>query len=155
MRLVLIEPDIPQNVGAMLRLAGCLGVAIDLIGPFGFVWSDAKLRRAGMDYIDLATVERHESWVSFVANRQTGRLILLTTTGAPFADFTFAADDLLLLGSESSGASPAVHAAAHARLRIPMVEGARSLNVATAASLVLGHALGQTGFWRKHTRASA
>lgn len=154
MRLVLVEPDIPQNVGAMLRLAGCLGIPVDLVGPLGFVWSDAKLRRAGMDYIDLAAVDRHQSWAAFITNRAKGRLVLLTTAGTPFTDFTFAADDLLLLGSETTGAQPAVHSAADARLRIPMVEGARSLNVATAAALVLGHALGQIGFWSKATRVS-
>jgi tRNA (cytidine/uridine-2'-O-)-methyltransferase len=153
MRVVMVEPDIPQNVGAMLRLAACLGIGVDLVGPFGFVWSDAKLRRAGMDYLELAAVERHVSWAAFRDQRGPGRLILLTTSGTPFPGFHFAADDRLLLGSETAGAPQPVHRAADARLRVPMAPGARSLNVVTAAALVLGHALGQTGLWPSATRA--
>ncbi|HUK60180.1 MAG TPA: tRNA (cytidine(34)-2'-O)-methyltransferase [Stellaceae bacterium] len=146
MRLALYEPDIPQNTGAILRLAACFGVAVDVIGPVGFVLDDRRLKRAGLDYAARAALTSHESWQRFLAVRGAGRLLLLTTTGpVAYHCFTFRADDTLLLGRESAGAPAEVHALADARLRIPMVAGARSLNVATAAAIVLAEALRQTG----------
>ena len=145
MRLALFEPDIPQNAGAMLRLAACLGVAVDVIEPCGFLWSDRHLRRAGMDYLALVDVSRHPSWSAFIAARSEGRLILLTTQArSTYTDFVFRPGDTLLVGRESAGVPPAVHAAADARVAIPMMAGARSLNVALAAALVLGEGLRQT-----------
>jgi len=144
MRLALYEPDIPQNTGALLRLAACLGLQVDLIEPAGFVLSDKRLQRAGMDYVDLVPLTRHASWDAFQVARK-GRLILLTTRGEmPYTDFSFEPDDILLLGRESAGVPDAVHASTHARLRVPMVPDARSLNVALAASMVLSEALRQT-----------
>jgi tRNA (cytidine/uridine-2'-O-)-methyltransferase len=146
MRLALFQPDIAPNAGAMLRLCACFGVAADIIEPCGFVWSDAKLRRAGMDYLDRVSLQRHASWEAYRAARGAGRLILLTTRGdVALPDFAFRADDTLLVGRESAGVPDAVHAAADARLVIPMVPGARSLNVAMAAAIALGEALRQTG----------
>jgi tRNA (cytidine/uridine-2'-O-)-methyltransferase len=145
MRLALFEPDIPQNTGALLRLAACLGLRVDLIEPAGFVLSDKRLQRAGMDYVDLIPLTRHASWDAFQAAR-SGRLILLTTRAeTPYTEFSFAPDDVLLLGRESAGVPDDVHIASDARLRVPMVPGARSLNVALAASMVLSEALRQTG----------
>lgn len=145
MRLALYEPDIPQNTGAILRLCACLGVAADLIEPFGFVWSDRHLKRAGMDYLDQVALTRHRSWAAFQAVPK-GRLVLLTTRGTlPYHRFSFAADDTLLFGRESAGVPDAVHEAADARITIPMRPGLRSINVALAASMVLGEALRQTG----------
>jgi len=144
MRLALYEPDIPQNTGSLLRLAACLGLGVDLIEPAGFVLSDRKLRRAGMDYIDLVPLRRHESWTVFDRTHK-GRLVLLTTRAdRSFLDFAFAPDDTLLLGRESAGVPNSVHARADACLRVPMVPGARSLNVALAAAMVLSEALRQT-----------
>ncbi len=146
MRLALFEPDIPQNTAAILRLAACLGVAVDLIEPFGFLWEDRRLKRAGMDYLDLVALTRHASWARFQTARRPGRLVLLTTRGSTlYHRFAFQADDTLLLGRESSGVPEAVHAAAEARLAIPLQPGLRSLNVALAAAMVLGEALRQTG----------
>lgn len=153
MRLALYEPDIPQNTGTMLRLAACLGVAADVIEPCGFVLSDARLKRAGMDYLLQAEIRRHSSWTAFQdwrreAGRTAGghRLLLLTTKGEiPYADFAFAPGDILMVGRESAGVPPEVAAAADARLVIPLRPGLRSLNVATAAAMVLGEALRQTG----------
>jgi tRNA (cytidine/uridine-2'-O-)-methyltransferase len=148
MRLALFQPDIPQNTGALLRLAGCLGLGVDLIEPAGFVLSDRRLMRAGMDYIDLVPLMRHASWEAFLESRRTahaGRLVLLTTRAeTAYADFAFAASDILLLGRESAGVPDDVHRSADARLRVPMVQGARSLNVALAAAMVLSEALKQT-----------
>jgi tRNA (cytidine/uridine-2'-O-)-methyltransferase len=145
LRLALFEPDIPQNTGALLRLAACLGVAVDLIEPCGFLLDDRRLRRAALDYA--ARVRVHASWSAFLADRDPGsRLILLTTAGTvPLHRFDFAAGDTLLLGRESAGVPPGVHGAAFARVAIPLRAGARSLNVALAGAIALAEALRQTG----------
>lgn len=144
MRIALYHPDIPQNAGSLLRLGACLGIAVDIIEPCGFLLDDRKLKRAGMDYLDLAEMTRHRSWEAFLAARQ-GRLVLLTTKASDsHLDFAFRPDDILLLGRESVGAPDEVHAAADARICIPMRPGARSINLAMAATLVAGEALRQT-----------
>jgi len=148
MRLALYQPDIPQNAGALLRLGACLGVAIDIIEPCGFLFTDRGLRRAGMDYLAAADCRRHESWDAFLAvrNKTGGRLILLTSKATiPYTEFAFAPGDVILLGRESAGVPDAVHSAADARLLIPLKPGLRSLNVAQAGAMVLGEALRQTG----------
>lgn len=145
MRLVLFEPDIPQNAGTLMRLAAGLGLPLDLIEPCGFVLDDRKLRRAGMDYIDQLTLVRHSSWAAYRALPQAGRLVLLTTRGAiPYTDFAFAPDDRIMVGRESAGVPEEVHEAADVRLVIPLKPPARSLNVALSAAMVLGEALRQT-----------
>lgn len=146
MRLALFEPDIPQNAGTLMRLCAALGVPLDIIEPCGFVIDDRRLRRAGMDYLDDLDLTRHVSWRAYQEVPRAGRLILLTTRAAlPYAGFRFASDDTLLLGRESGGVPDEVHAAAAARLLIPMRPGMRSLNVAVAGAMVLGEALRQTG----------
>lgn len=147
LRLALFEPDIPQNTGALLRLAACFGVAVDLIEPFGFVLDDRRLRRAALDYAALATVCRHVSWSAFVAARAPASRLVLLTTHADVAlqDFAFAADDTLLLGRESAGVPDFVHREAAARVVIPLNPGTRSLNVAMAGAIALFEALRQTG----------
>lgn len=145
MRLALYQPDIPQNAGTILRLAACLGVAVDIIGPAGFDMSDRNLRRAGLDYLDHVEIARHLSFAAFQATRH-GRLVLLTTGGdTTYTDFAFAGGDTLLLGRESAGVPTSVHEAADARIKIPMREGLRSLNIAVATAIVLGEAMRQTG----------
>jgi tRNA (cytidine/uridine-2'-O-)-methyltransferase len=144
MRLALYQPDIPQNTGTILRLAACLAVAVDVIGPTGFDMTDRSLRRAGLDYLDHVEITRHETFEAFTTAR-TGRLILLSShASVPHHEFSFKADDVLMLGRESAGVPEAVHASADARVRIPMQTGLRSLNIAVAAALVLGEALRQT-----------
>lgn len=145
MRIALFEPEIAQNVGAVLRLGACFGVAVDLIEPMGFAWDDKRVRRTAMDYIDAVEVVRHDDFGAF-QGASPGRLILLTTKGArsPY-DFAFAADDILLFGKESGGVPAEVAAQCDARLRIPIRADVRSLNLATAAALTLGEALRQTG----------
>jgi len=147
LRLALFEPDIPQNTGALLRLAACLGAEVDLIEPCGFLFDDRRLRRAALDYAARAAVRRHASWSAFLAERDPrSRLILLTTGGTiPLYRFAFAAGDTLLLGRESAGVPDFVHRAAFARILIPLQPGARSLNVALAGAIALGEALRQTG----------
>lgn len=145
MRIALFEPDIPQNTGTILRLAACLGLAVDLIEPAGFALDDARMRRAGMDYLEHVEILRHSSWDAFAA-RPRGRLLLFTTRAErPYADFVYRAEDTLLFGRESGGVPEAVHGAADARLRIPIQPGLRSLNLAVAVAMAAGEALRQTG----------
>ncbi|HWA68604.1 MAG TPA: tRNA (cytidine(34)-2'-O)-methyltransferase [Rhizomicrobium sp.] len=145
MRLALYQPDIPQNAGAMMRLGAALGVGIDVVEPCGFLLTDRGVKRAGMDYLKSADIRRHESWARFSESLK-GRLLLLTTRGdRAYTDFAFQPDDTLLVGQESAGVPAQVHAAAHARLVIPLAAAMRSLNVAQAAAMVLGEALRQTG----------
>ncbi len=145
MRLALFEPDIPQNAGALIRLGACLGVGVDIIEPCGFLFSDKKLRRAGMDYLEHAEIMRHPTWQAFLQARSGVRLVLITTKGAgSYLDFAFRAEDVLLLGRESEGVTAEVYERADARLRIPLKTGMRSLNVAQAGAIVLAEALRQT-----------
>jgi len=148
MRLALFEPEIPPNTGTMLRLCACLGVPVDIVEPCGFPFSDRALRRAGMDYMDFVDLRRHIDFAAFNAwRREAGhRLVLVETTGTlRHIDFGFVPKDILMLGRETSGTPPEVEAACDAVVRIPMLTSARSLNVATAAAMVLSEALRQTG----------
>jgi tRNA (cytidine/uridine-2'-O-)-methyltransferase len=146
LRLALFQPDIPQNTGALLRLAACFAVAVDVIEPCGFLWDDRRLRRAALDYAALASVRRHAAWEGYLAARDpASRLVLLTTSGAvPLHRFAFAESDTLLLGRESAGVPDFVHDAADARIAIPLTPPARSLNVALAGAIALAEALRQT-----------
>jgi tRNA (cytidine/uridine-2'-O-)-methyltransferase len=147
MRLALHQPDQAGNVGAVLRLAACLGVPVDIVEPCGFPWSDRALKRAGMDYAEMAQVTRHEDWTAFERTLDR-RLVLLTTRGDVRLDRVgFEPGDVLLLGSESGGAPAPVHARAGVRVRIPQVRGTRSLNLAVAAGIALAEALRQTQGW--------
>jgi tRNA (cytidine/uridine-2'-O-)-methyltransferase len=145
MRIALFEPEIAGNVGAILRLAACMGVAVDLIEPMGFVWNDRRVRRAAMDYIDHVSVTRHAGFEAFRATTGSQRLVLFTTKATQSAyDFDFMADDVLLFGKESAGVPLAVADTCDARVRIPLRPEVRSLNLATSAALALGEALRQT-----------
>lgn len=148
LRIALYQPDIPQNTGTILRLGACLGAEIHLIEPAGFPSSDRNFRRAGMDYLDHVRLVRHVDWKAFAAWRtNTGaRLVLFTTRGTmSYLDHAFRRDDVLLFGRESAGVPDDIHAAADARLVIPMRPPLRSLNVAVTAAMALGEAMRQTG----------
>ena len=150
MRLALYQPDQAGNVGAILRLAACLAVPVDIIEPCGFAFSDRALKRAGMDYAEMAEMVRHPGWEDF-GGAKAGRIVLLTTAGdVPLHDARFEPDDILLLGSESRGAPAKVHEAAALRVRIPQAPGTRSLNIAVAAGISLAEALRQTKLWPTH-----
>jgi tRNA (cytidine/uridine-2'-O-)-methyltransferase len=153
-RLALYQPDIPQNLGAAIRLSACLGVGLDIIEPCGFPLTDAAMKRAALDYGDKARIARHVSFGAFrtAPEREGGRLVLIETDGAVrFQDFAFSTGDTLILGRESAGSPGELYEAAHASVRIPMVGGLRSLNVVTAGAVVLTEALRQTGAWEKLT----
>jgi tRNA (cytidine/uridine-2'-O-)-methyltransferase len=145
MRLALYQPEIPGNVGAILRLSACFAVAVDIIEPCGFPFSDKRLRRAGMDYIDHVQLARHSDWDAF-ARVALGRIILLSSKASiRLPDFDFAPSDTLLLGQESAGVPDDVRAACDAGVRIPLSPHVRSLNVAVAAGIALSEGLRQTG----------
>jgi tRNA (cytidine/uridine-2'-O-)-methyltransferase len=148
LRLALYQPDIPQNAGTMIRMAACLGIAVDIVEPAAFDVSDRHFRRSGMDYLERAAVTRHDSFTAFETWRRAAghRLVLAETDGAArHIDFAFRPGDVVMVGRESAGVAPEVHAAADASVHIPMQAGLRSLNVALAAAMVLGEALRQTG----------
>jgi tRNA (cytidine/uridine-2'-O-)-methyltransferase len=145
MRIALYQPEIPGNVGTILRTAACLGVAVDVIEPLGFPFSDRALARAGMDYAAQAALTRHADWGAFLETART-RIVLFTTRGGPrFDRAQFQADDILMFGSEGAGVPEAVHARADLSVRIPLQPGFRSLNLAVAAGIGLAEALRQTG----------
>jgi tRNA (cytidine/uridine-2'-O-)-methyltransferase len=146
MRLALFQPDIPQNLGGAIRLAACLGVPLEVIEPCAFPLSDRSLKRAALDYGERAELLRRSSWTDFLAapERREGRLLLFTTAAAtPHHRFAYQPGDTPLFGRESAGAPPEVHAAADARLVIPIRRQTRSLNLVSACALALGEALRQ------------
>ena len=146
MRLALFQPDIPQNVGACIRLSACFGVELHVVEPTGFHFDDRAMKRAALDYGPLSHMTRHADWDAFQRDRPVGRLILFTTCGAtPLSDFVFHPDDTLLFGKETSGAPDYVHAAVDARVVIPLRPEARSLNLSVTAGIALWEGLRQTG----------
>lgn len=148
MRLGFYQPDIPQNLGAAVRLAACFGVGIEIIEPCGFPLTDRALRRTALDYGATDAVTRRDSWEAFrdSARSEARRVILFTTGGeTSLGEFSFQASDILLFGRESAGVPEDVRAAVDARVTIPMANGQRSLNVVTSAAIALWEACRQTG----------
>ncbi len=146
--VAMYQPDMPQNVGAMMRLCACLDVPLHIIEPCGFIWKEKEFRRTGMDYTGLVDCRRHISWTEFMTNIggvAGQRLVLLTTKASEsLSGFTFRHGDILLVGRESAGVPDEIHTAIPNRIRIPMKAGARSLNVVNAAAIILGEGLRQT-----------
>ena len=141
--LSLFQPDIPQNVGAAMRLCACMGIDLNIIEPCGFPWKEKEFRKVGMDYIDLVKVNRYSSWNDFLS-RFDGRIILMTTKASvPYTQFEFQDGDTLLAGRESVGVPEMVHERADAGVLIPMHGKARSMNVINACSMIMGEALRQ------------
>lgn len=147
MRFALFQPDIPQNVGACMRLSACFGAPLEIIQPTAFPLDHKAMKRAALDYGPLGETLVRPSWEAFLAagERQEGRLVLFTTRGATHLhDFAFGPGDTLLFGRESAGALAEVHAAADARVAIPIRPETRSLNLAVSAGIALWEALRQT-----------
>lgn len=145
MRIALYQPDIAGNVGAVLRTSACFAVQCDIIEPCGFAFSERALKRAGMDYAAQAQICRHPDWASFLETLDGARLVLMSSKAStPLPRFAFQADDVILMGSESSGAPADVHDRADARVNIPMAPGFRSLNISVSAGIALAEALRQT-----------
>ena len=145
MRIALYQPEIPGNVGAILRIAACFSVGVDIVEPCGFIFSDARMKRAGMDYIDHVEIVRHVDWESFAASVR-GRLILLSSKAQTrLTDFAFQSGDVLVMGQESAGVPDGVRDQCAARVRIPLNPAVRSLNISVATGIALAEALRQTG----------
>lgn len=143
--IALYQPDIPQNVGAMIRLCACMQTGLDIIEPTSFPWDEKKIRQSAMDYLTKVNYMRHSSWQNFAQNKNNRRVILMTTKASqPYTDFSFKPDDILLAGSESAGVPDNVHKDVDARVLIPMQAGLRSLNIVNATAMILGEALRQT-----------
>ncbi len=147
MNIALYQPDIPQNVGAAMRLCACMDIGLDIIEPCGFAWNEKRIRASAMDYFDGVNINKHTSWNSFfdLYQLQNRRIILMSTkSSVPYTDFEFKNDDILLAGRESAGVPEEIHQSVHGRIYIPMYKGFRSLNVVNATSMILGEALRQT-----------
>lgn len=148
--IALYQPDIAPNAATILRMAACFGLTVRVIEPAGFVMTDSSFRRAGMDYLDKASLVRHASWAAFQAETQGRRLLLASTRATlPYGDFAFASGDIILMGRESAGVPDHVHDAASARLLIPMQPGMRSINVALACAMLTGEAMRQLRMFRQ------
>ncbi len=147
MRIALFQPDLPPNVGTLVRMGACLGLPVDIIRPCGFPLGREALRRSAMDYLEHAEIHLHDDWAAFQRDVPGRRVLLTTKASAPYTEVAYQTDDVLVVGQESVGAPDFVHAAAALRVRIPMQPGIRSLNVALAAAMVAGEALRQTGLY--------
>ncbi len=146
LHLAFYQPDIPQNVGAAMRLCACLDINMDIIEPCGFAWKDNEFKRSGMDYREHVALKKHLSWERYLKEKDGKRLILLTTKASiPYTDIDYQDGDILLLGRESAGVPDDVHVSVDKRILIPMYHEMRSLNVINAAAMVLGEALRQIG----------
>ena len=145
MRIALYQPDIAGNVGAVLRTAACFGVPCDIIEPCGFAFSERALKRAGMDYAAQAQISHHADWTAFLTSAGKSRIVLMSSKASvALPTFIFEPADIILMGSESTGAPAAVHDRADARVYIPMAAGFRSLNISVSAGIALAEGLRQT-----------
>lgn len=146
--IAMYQPDIPQNVGAMMRLCACMDTTLHIIEPTAFPWKEKEFRRSGMDYIHLTRTIRHTSWNSFFNEyipEHNARPVLMTTKGSVLMpSFTFQDNDIIVMGSESTGVPEEVHSAVPHRVRIPMHQDARSLNIVNSAAMAITLACHQT-----------
>ncbi|MCW9034998.1 MAG: tRNA (cytidine(34)-2'-O)-methyltransferase [Rhodospirillales bacterium] len=145
MEITLYQPDIPQNTGTILRMAACLNVPVNIIEPCGFVLDDKRMRRSGMDYLKDVDLSRYANWESYKQDCPGRQVLLSTKASVPYTNFQFQPGDTLILGRESAGVPGEIHNAVEARVLIPMVKEARSLNIAVSAAMVLGEAMRQVG----------
>jgi len=143
-RIALYEPDIPQNTAAIIRTCACLGAKLEIIEPCGFLLSDKRFKRVVMDYMDLDQVEFYQSSEKFFEKKQNQRIVLMTTKGSiSYTKFKFKSDDTILFGRESAGVPEKVHKLIKDRLKIPMNDKVRSLNIASSVAIVLAESLRQ------------
>ena len=143
-KIALYEPDIPQNTAAIIRTCACLGAKLEIIEPCGFLVSDKRFKRVVMDYMDLEQIEFYQSSEKFFEKKQNQRIVLMTTKGSlPYTKFKFKSDDTILFGRESAGVPEKVHKLIKDRLKIPMNDKVRSLNIASSVAIVLAESLRQ------------
>jgi len=145
-KIALYEPDIPQNTAAIIRICACLGVKLEIIEPCGFLLTDKRFKRVVMDYIDIDQINFYQSSEKFFDTKKNQRIVLMTTKGSiSYTEFKFNSEDTILFGRESAGVPENVHKIIKNRLKIPMNENARSLNIASSVAIVLAESLRQTG----------
>ena len=143
-KIALYEPDIPQNTAAIIRTCACLGAKLEIIEPCGFLLSDKRFKRVVMDYMDLEQIEFYQSSKKFFEKKQNQRIVLMTTKGSiSYTEFKFKSDDTILFGRESAGVPEKVHKLIKYRLKIPMNDKVRSLNIASSVAIVLAESLRQ------------
>ncbi len=143
-KIALYEPDIPQNTAAIIRTCACLGAKLEIIEPCGFLLSDKRFKRVVMDYMDLEKIEFYQSFEKFFEKKQNQRIVLMTTKGSiSYTEFKFKSDDTILFGRESAGVPEKVHKLIKDRLKIPMNDKVRSLNIASSVAIVLAESLRQ------------
>ena len=144
-KIALYQPDIPQNTAAIVRTCSCLGVQLEIIEPCGFLLSDSKFKRVVMDYMDISSIKFYKSYEEFAKSKKSERIILATTKAKDiYTDFNFKKDDTLLFGRESSGVPESLHKSIKFKIKIPMKENKRSLNLATSAAIIISESLRQT-----------
>ena len=144
-KIALYEPDIPQNTAAIIRTCVCLGAKLEIIEPCGFHLSDKRFKRVVMDYMDLDKIKIHQSADKFFEEKKNHRVVLMTTKASmSYLNFEFEKDDTILFGRESAGVPENIHQSINDRLKIPMNENARSLNIASSVAIVLAESLRQT-----------
>ena len=145
-KIALYEPDIPQNTAAIIRICACLGAKLEIIEPCGFLLTDKRFKRVVMDYIDIDQINFYQSSEKFFETKKNQRIVLMTTKGSiSYTEFKFNSEDTILFGRESAGVPENVHKIIKNRLKIPMNENARSLNIASSVAIVLAESLRQTG----------
>ena len=143
-KIALYEPDIPQNTAAIIRTCACLGAKLEIIEPCGFLLSDKRFKRVVMDYMDLGQIEFYQSSEKFFEKKQNQKIVLMTTKGSiSYTEFKFKSDDTILFGRESAGVPEKVHKLIKDRLKIPMNDKVRSLNIASSVAIVLAESLRQ------------
>ena len=143
-KIALYEPDIPQNTAAIIRTCACLGAKLEIIEPCGFLLSDKRFKRVVMDYMDLEQIEFYQSSEKFFEEKQNQRIVLMTTKGSiSYTKFKFKSDDTILFGRESAGVPEKIHKLIKDRLKIPMNDKVRSLNIASSVAIVLAESLRQ------------
>ena len=144
-KIALFEPDIPQNTAAIIRTCACLGAKLEIIEPCGFLLSDKRFERVVMDYIDEKNIKFYQSFDQFFKYKENQRIILMTTKASiSYTKFKFDKNDTLLFGRESAGVPKNIHKLIKDRLKIPMKNNKRSLNVATSVAIILAESLKQT-----------
>mgnify|MGYP001374262220 FL=1 len=145
-KIALYEPDIPQNTAAIIRTCACLGAKLEIIEPCGFLLTDKRFKRVVMDYMDFEQIEFYQSSEKFFEAKKNQRIVLMTTKGSiSYTNFKFNSEDTILFGRESAGVPESLHKLIKNRLKIPMNENARSLNIASSVAIVLAESLRQTG----------
>ena len=143
-KIALYEPDIPQNTAAIIRTCACLGAKLEIIEPCGFLLSDKRFKRVVMDYMDYSQIKFYQSSENFFEVKKNKRIVLMTTKGSiNYTKFKFKPDDTILFGRESAGVPETVHKLVENRLKIPMNDKARSLNISSSVAIVLAESLRQ------------